>query len=103
MTLHSDSDVVRSDASSRYEYSLNGDLLGFIEFVVEGPRTILTHTEVPEEFHGTGVARELAAGAMADLATRDTVVVPACPYLARYLRRCDDPGFTIEWPAPRSS
>lgn len=103
MTHRSDSEVVRNDADSRYEYSRDGDLLGFIEFVVEGSRTILTHTEVPEEFHGTGVARELASGAMADLATRDTVVVPACPYLARYLRRCEDPGFTIEWPERPSS
>ncbi|WP_061962436.1 GNAT family N-acetyltransferase [Demequina flava] len=90
--------TVRNDDAARYEYRADRDVLGYIDFRLEGDATVLVHTEVPEEFRGTGIARELAAGALKDLAYRDAVVVPVCPYLARYLHRCESCEVEVRWP-----
>ncbi|WP_062079090.1 GNAT family N-acetyltransferase [Demequina globuliformis] len=98
MTEHHSPDVVRNESASRYEYRVDGDVVGYIDYVIAGDATDLVHTEVAEEMRGTAVARTLAKETLADLAKRDATVVPSCPYLARYLRRCEDCAVKVRWP-----
>lgn len=90
--------IQRNEGASRYEYRADGDVLGYIDFREEDGATILVHTEVADELRGTGTARDLAAGTLTDLAQRGATVVPTCPYLARYLRRCESCEVKVRWP-----
>ncbi|WP_062072300.1 GNAT family N-acetyltransferase [Demequina sediminicola] len=98
MTQEHTTVVARNDAASRYEYLSDGELAGFIEFRQDGAVTVLTHTEVEPGLHGTGAARELAEGALENLAKLDATVRPECSYLSRFIRREGTHGVTVEWP-----
>ena len=73
-----DSRVVRNEAESRYEVSVDGSLAQLVYREV-GDRLALVHTEVPDELGGQGLGGELARYALDDAMTRNLTVVPYCP------------------------
>ncbi|WP_084073609.1 GNAT family N-acetyltransferase [Demequina sp. NBRC 110052] len=89
-------EVRRVDERQRYEILVAGELAGFAEFRERGDRMIFTHTEVDASYEGQGLASRLVAEAIDDAVKRDRVIVPACPYVARWLTRHDVPGARIE-------
>jgi predicted GNAT family acetyltransferase len=52
----------------------------------------ITHTEVPQEIGGRGIAADLMRAALAAAKQEGWTVVPACSYAAAYLRRHPDSG-----------
>ncbi len=46
-----------------------------------------THTEVPSELSGRGIAGMLVRTALEDVRGRGLAVVPFCPFVASYIRR----------------
>jgi predicted GNAT family acetyltransferase len=54
--------------------------------VADGAMTI-THTRVPREIGGRGIAAELMGAALQVAAERGLVVNPACSYAAAYMRK----------------
>jgi len=91
--------VERNDDEGRYEIWLGDVLGGFTEFAPDSRgRLVFPHTEVDPAFKGEGLGSILIGGAMADVASRGETVVPRCPFVARYLRRHEVPGLTIDWP-----
>ncbi len=90
--------VERNEEQRRYDLFADGQLAGFAQYRETGERTAFTHTEVFEEYRGGGAAVALAAASLADAAARERVIVPLCPFMARYLRRHDVPGATVDWP-----
>ena len=62
-------------------------------------RLIFPHTEVDPAFRGRGIAQQVVAGAMADVARRGETVIPHCPVVAGYLRKNEVPGLDIIWPS----
>lgn len=89
-------EVLRSQEHSRYEILVDGALAGFAEFRERGDRTIFTHTEVGASYEGQGLASRLVAEAIDDAVKRDRLIVPKCPYVARWLTRHDVPGARVE-------
>jgi len=71
---------------------------GFVSFQESETHIAFTHTEVDAEYKGKGLASRLASEAIADAVARDLVIIPLCPYLARYLERHEIDGVRIEWP-----
>jgi predicted GNAT family acetyltransferase len=49
-----------------------------------------THTVVPEELRGRGIANELVVRALADARRRGLKVTPQCPVFAAWMRRHAD-------------
>ena len=47
----------------------------------------LTHTEVPKELEGQGIASELLSGVFQILSERELSLVPICPFVKSYLSR----------------
>ena len=91
--------VTRNDAEGRYEIHLGDVLAGFTVFRIDPRgRLIFPHTEVDPAFRGRGIAQQVVAGAMADVAQRGETVIPHCPVVAGYLRKNDVPGLDIVWP-----
>lgn len=81
-----DAPVRDNPAQRRYEMAI-GDQIGLIAYRLAGDTIDLTHTEVPEELAGHGIAARLARFALDDAAARGLRVIPSCPYVAAYIRR----------------
>lgn len=95
----SDTAVIRDDDAARYEISVDGVLAGFAEFERRTGAIVFTHTEVLPAFQGKGLAGRLAADALADAAATGATIIPACPYIASYLRSHEVPGAIVRFPA----
>ena len=52
-----------------------------------GDVVTFTHTEVPRELEGHGVASRLVRAALDDVRARGLRVAPMCPYVTSWLRR----------------
>ncbi|GAA0278295.1 GNAT family N-acetyltransferase [Cryptosporangium japonicum] len=81
-----------SDApdESRYEADLDGALAGVVEYQLDGETIVFTHTGVPPEFEGRGIASQLARHVLDDARRRGLQVLPRCPYIAGWIARHPD-------------
>jgi predicted GNAT family acetyltransferase len=70
----------------RFEISLNGGK-AFTEYILAGERIIFTHTEVPPELVGKGLASRLAREALDFARGKSLRIIPLCPFVAGYIRR----------------
>ena len=80
-------EVVDVPERKRYEASDGGEVLGWAEYILAGPRIVLSHTEVRPEAEGRGVGSALAGEVFADVRRRRLEVVPTCPFMASYVQR----------------
>jgi predicted GNAT family acetyltransferase len=78
--------VHHNPAASRFEVTVEGRL-AVADYVLTGQRMALTHTFVPPELRGRGVAEALVRAALADARTRQLRVDPQCSYVARFIER----------------
>ena len=85
LTLHHDT------AARRYEAQQGGQTLGHLayETAADGAR-VFTHTIVPREHAGQGVASFLARAALDDARAQGLQVVPECSFVAAWLQRHPD-------------
>jgi hypothetical protein len=80
------SEVSHHAAASRYEATVDG-YLSVCEYELDGTRMIFTHTVVPPELRGRGIAEQLVRAALADARAAGRKVVPACSYVAKFIER----------------
>jgi uncharacterized protein len=71
----------------RYELYLGDKFAGFAQYHDSGNRIVFTHSEIDDAFSGQGLGKVLASGALDDAVARDKVIVPLCPFIARYLKK----------------
>jgi predicted GNAT family acetyltransferase len=80
------SPVVHNKSKSRFEMEVGGQL-AVAEYRREGDRMLFTHTEVPPQFRGHGLAERIVLFGL-DVARRENLkVVPLCSYVAHVLQR----------------
>lgn len=84
--MKADLAVRHNVAASRYEAEVGGSL-AVAEYVTAGDRMILTHTLVPPELRGRGIAESLVRAALDDARVEGRRVVPQCSYVAMFIRR----------------
>ena len=53
----------------------------------QGDRAIFTHTEVPAADEGKGIGARLLRAALDDVRQRGFKIVPACSFVAAFVRR----------------
>jgi len=80
------STVIHNQAESRYEATADG-LLSVCEYEVVDDRVVFTHTLVPPELRGRGIAEQLVRAGLDDARAAGRKVVPACSYVAVFIRR----------------
>lgn len=68
----------------RYEFDLDGDT-AIIEYIKDPGVITLTHTFVPEDHQGQGIAAELTEAVLADAREKGLKVIPQCSYVAQYI------------------
>jgi predicted GNAT family acetyltransferase len=75
----------------RFEAHLpDGTLAGPAEYTVRDGAAVFTHTEVPPELEGRGIAGAVVREALSQVRARGLRVVAECPYVQAYLRRHPD-------------
>jgi uncharacterized protein len=78
--------VRHNPGASRYEIEINGQL-AVADYVLQGDSMIFTHTFVPPDLRGGGLAAQLLRRALDDARAQNLKVVPACSYVATFIQR----------------
>jgi len=78
--------VEHNEANRRFILSLDGHL-AHADYTLEGERIVFTHTFVPPELRGRGLAEHLVRAALAHASLHTLRVVPVCSYVATFIER----------------
>jgi predicted GNAT family acetyltransferase len=78
---------VRHDtAAHRFTAAVEG-MQAVLDYTIEGEVMTITHTGVPREIGGRGIAAELMRAALGAAHDAGWKIIPACSYAAAYLAR----------------
>ncbi len=80
------SPVINNPAEQRFEVTIEGHM-AVAEYRLSADRIIFTHTEVPPDLQGRGIANQLAHTALEHARDHHLAVVPLCPFIASYIER----------------
>jgi len=72
---------------SRYEVWLDGQRVGFAEYLRQDDVVVMPHTETDPAFGGRGLAGRLVDFALRDIDAQGLRVEPSCWFVAGYIRR----------------
>lgn len=92
--------ITNNEALGQFEANVRG-FLAVAEYRRVKDRIIFTHTEVPRELEGNGIASILAKTALDFAKEEGLTVLPICPFIAGYIRRHPEyrelvlPGFKL--------
>jgi predicted GNAT family acetyltransferase len=79
--------LVRHNAAAhRFEAEVEG-LLAVADYQIRGEEMIFTHTFVPPELRGRGLAEKLVRAALEHARLERLRVVPACSYVGVFIER----------------
>ena len=81
-----DVDVVHLQDRSRFETQVEGQQ-AYLTYEQEGGTVVMTHTIVPREIEGRGVAGELTRTAVDWARAQGLQVDPQCSYVRAWLRK----------------
>ncbi|MEO5959258.1 MAG: GNAT family N-acetyltransferase [Opitutaceae bacterium] len=70
----------------RFEATVDGHL-AVADYAIEGERMIFTHTFVPAQLRGRGLAEKLVRVGLEHARSERLRVVPACSYVAAFIER----------------
>ena len=83
-------EVKNNKEKNRYELSVNGKT-AVAEYILNKQDVLFfTHTEVPDEHEGKGVASKLLEAAFKDAEDRGLKIAPICPFVKSYIQRHPD-------------
>lgn len=79
--------TIRHDiASSRFVTEIDGHL-AYADYTIDADRMVFTHTFVPPELRGRGLAEHLVRTGLAHARAHNLRVVPVCSYVAAFIQR----------------
>lgn len=84
--MSSSPEVRHNAAASRYEIEIDGRL-AVAEYELAAGRQVFTHTLVPPELRGRGLAEALVRRALDDAKAAGHRIVPACSYVAKFIEK----------------
>ncbi|MGE5723526.1 MAG: GNAT family N-acetyltransferase [Sphingomonadales bacterium] len=84
--MTADPEVTHNEGRHRYELVVDGHTAIAVYRLNDGVATF-THTEVPPEIGGRGVASRLIAAALADAREQGWKIVPLCPFVKRHIEK----------------
>ncbi len=82
----SDAEIRHDAERRRFETTADGHV-GHVEYERDGDRLVLTHTIVPSEIGGRGIAGALVRATLDHARAEGLKVVPACSYADVWMRR----------------
>ncbi|HFU76220.1 MAG TPA: N-acetyltransferase [Arcobacter sp.] len=78
--------LIHNEAESQYEYHIEGMLARLVYDNQDGVLH-LTHTFVPKELGGRGIAGALVKDVFEDIKKRGLKMKPACSYIVNYVEK----------------
>ena len=84
-------DIENNEEKSRFETTVDGKT-AFAAYNRDGDTITFTHTEVPPELEGKGIAGAIVKHALEEAKAQNLGVVPACSYVASYVRKHPEYG-----------
>lgn len=78
--------VMHNEAQGRYELETDHGL-AIVVYRRQGDGLIFTHTEVPPADEGKGIGAAIVRAALDDTRKRGLRIVPACSFVAAFVRR----------------
>ena len=78
--------IHNNEALGQFEAKIRG-FTAVTEYRRVKDRIIFTHTEVPQELEGNGIASHLAYRALEFSKREGLIVMPLCPFIAGYIHR----------------
>lgn len=85
-TSPNDIEVRHNLAESRFETTVDGRL-SVADYQLRDGDMVMTHTFVPPELRGRGIAEKLVRAALEHARTEKLRVVPACSYVDTFIQR----------------
>ena len=79
-------EVRHNVAESRFEVTVDG-FLSVADYQLRDAAMVMTHTFVPPELRGRGIAEKLVRAALEHARAECLRVVPACSYVAAFIQR----------------
>jgi predicted GNAT family acetyltransferase len=89
--MSTDLHTVRDEERSRYEGSLDGEVVSVLAYVRRGDLLDLVHTATEPAYRNRGLASEVTRAALEDVRRRGEKVHPSCPFAVEFLD--DHPEF----------
>ena len=93
--------VEKQPDHSRYALLKDGEVIGVAEYDLRDDAIVFTHTEVPQEYEGQGIAAQLVRYALEAARARELRVVALCPYVRAFLRKHEDEYSDLVGHTPR--
>jgi uncharacterized protein len=80
-------DIRHNEQTSQFETTVDG-ITAFAAYDLEDPnRIVFTHTIVPEELSGRGIANQLVKTGLDHAREKKLTVVPQCSFVAAFIKR----------------
>lgn len=70
---------------SRYELTVDGQLVGVADYRDTGQALDFAHTEIESRRRGQGLGAQLVRAALDDVRSRGRNVIPTCWYVAQFI------------------
>ncbi|OAD92219.1 acetyltransferase [Aequorivita soesokkakensis] len=78
--------IKENKEKKRFEAEVENKL-ALIEYIRAEDKMYLTHTEVPSELEGKGIASSMAKQVLQQIKDENLKLVPLCPFIASYVKR----------------
>ncbi len=79
--------VTDNPSENRFELRMDGELVGYAEYLPAGDSVIIAHTEVADGHEGEGLGGVLVRESFERIHAGGKTVIPTCPFAAEYVRR----------------
>lgn len=80
-------DIRHNEKTSQFETTVDG-ITAYAAYELEDPnRIVFTHTIVPDELSGRGIANQLVKTGLEHARSKKLTVVPQCSFVAAFIKR----------------
>lgn len=86
--------LINNETNHQFEFHIDG-FIAKIEYFRTGNKIYLTHTEVPGELEGQGIASALVKKVLDAVQQMELKVVPLCPFIDKYIKRNPEWDFNV--------
>lgn len=87
LSMSADIEILDNPDDDRYEVRSDGHMIGRADYQRDGERVVIPHTYIDPAHRGQGLAGRMAQYALDDIRRRGLTVVPACAFLADYMKK----------------
>ena len=92
--------VQDNPAKKRFELAIDDSHeIAAAYYRMEDDRIVLTHTIVPEQFSGQGIASQLARGVFDEIRASGRKAILLCPFMAAYFKRHPEYADIVDGPS----